>query len=185
MSLIIKNKQKIFDGNFLKVWFTTFLDKKGDERIWEWVEKKDAVTVFAITKNNKVVLIKNFRIPLEKYVIEMPAGLLDREGESNEEAVRRELLEETGYTAEKYYPLPPTPYGAGTTNTLYHDFIATGATKISEIQGDVTEDITVFEIPANELTDYYLNNPDQLFGARILSLYQIALAKGLINDKSS
>ncbi len=180
MALKIKGKQKIFDGNFLKVWSTVFLDKKGNEKIWEWLEKSNAVTVFAITKENNVVLIKNFRIPLEKYVIEMPAGLLDKNGESNEEAVKRELLEETGYTAEKYYPLPPTPYGAGLTNTLYYDFIATGATKISEIHGDVTEDITVIEIPANELVDYYLNNPDQFFSARILSLYQIALTKGFI-----
>lgn len=180
MTLTIKSKQEIFKGKFLKVWSTIFLDKEGKERIWEWVEKKDAAIVLPITKDNKIVLIKNFRVPLEKYVIEAPAGLLDNQNENNEEAVRRELLEETGYTAEKFIALPPSPYAAGTSNNLSYFFIATGATKIADIQGDITEDISVLEIPANELVNYYLNNPKQLFNTRILALYQIALAKGLI-----
>lgn len=180
MGLTIKSKQPIFKGKFIKLWSTIFLDKEGKEHIWEWVEKKDAVVVFPITKDNNIVLIKNFRIPLEKYIIEPPAGLLDTDDENIEEAVRRELLEETGYTAEKIYQLPLSPYTAGTMNNLSHYFIATGALKISHIQGDVCEDIKVMEIPANNLVDYYLNNTNELFSIRILALYQIALAKGLI-----
>jgi len=60
--------------------------------------------------------------------------------------------------AQHFYQLPPSPYTAGTMNNLSHYFIATGATKISHIQGDASEDITIMEIPANNLVDYYLSN---------------------------
>jgi ADP-ribose pyrophosphatase len=183
MALTIKSKEQIFKGKFVKVWGTTFLDKEGNEQVWEWLEKKDAVMIFAITKDNKVVLIKTFRIPLEKYTIEIPAGLLDKGNENPEEAARRELLEETGYIVEKIFPLPPTAYASGMTNSVIYSFIGTGAEKAANNEGDATEDISVLEIPVHELVDFYFNNPDNLFANRVLALYQVALAKGLIKEK--
>ncbi len=82
MPLIIKNKKLLFQGKFTKLWGTIFLDKAGKERTWEWLEKKNPVLIFPITQDNKIILIKNFRIPFEKYIIEIPAGLLDKEGEA-------------------------------------------------------------------------------------------------------
>lgn len=182
MPLTIKNKQQIFKGKFIKVMGTTFLDEEGKEHIWEWVEKKDAVFIFAITKDNKVVLIKNFRVPLEKYVIELPAGLMDKNGENTEDAIRRELLEETGYSVDKLYPMPPTPYAAGINNNKSFYYIATGAVRVSDAHGDVSEDITVIEIPAHELVNYYLNNSTELFNIGILAMCQVALNKGFIKE---
>ncbi len=180
MSFAIINKQEIFKGKFLHVSETTFLDKEGKEHVWEWVDQKDGVIVFAITKNKNVVLIKNFRIPVEKYVVELPAGLLDKKDEKMEDTIRRELLEETGYIADKFYPLPPVPHAAGISNNLTHYYIATGATKVSNLCGNASEDIVVMEIPANELVNYYLNNSEELFNIRILAMYQVALNKGLL-----
>lgn len=179
MPLTIKSKKKIFTGKFMQAWATTFLDKEGKEHDWEWVERKDVAMVFAVTKDNNVVLIKNFRVPLERYVIELPAGLLDKQGESKEEAIHRELMEETGYAAEKIYPLPADPFSVSISNNFFHYFIATGAVKVSDAHGEVTEDISVMEVPANELADYYLSNTEP-FNIKILALYHIALSKGLI-----
>lgn len=180
MPLTIQNKESLFKGHFIELWSTKFLDKNGREQAWEWVGKNDAVIVFPITKEGNIVLIKNFRVPLGRFVLETPAGLLDKENENNENAIRRELFEETGYTAEHFIPLPPVPYAAGISNNLSHFFIATGATKVADIHGDATEDITVIEIPAHELVDYYLNHPDNLFMLTIIGLYHIAQTKGLL-----
>lgn len=180
MPLTIKGKQEVFKGKFIKVWATDFLDKANNGKVWEWVEKKDAAMVFPITKDNNIVLIKNYRVPLERYVIEMPAGLLDKNGESREDAIHRELMEETGYRAENIFALPLSPYAAGTSNNLSFPFIATGVTKVSDNCGDISEDISVIEVPADQLVDYYLKNTDVLFNVQILAFYQIALTKGYI-----
>lgn len=180
MPLPTIKKQQIFQGAFISVWSTTFLDKAGKERIWEWIQKRDSIVIFPITKEKNVVLIKNYRVPIEKYVIELPAGLLDHTNESIRDAVQRELLEETGYRAETFFALPPSSLAAGTSNNFSHYFIATKLTKTSHVYGDETEDMNVIEIPAHKLINYYLNNSDILFDIRILALYQVALSKGFL-----
>lgn len=175
MSLRIGEKSKIFEGKFLSVWATEFLDTQGKKRVWEWIERKNAVFIFPITREQNVVLIKNFRIPLEQYVIEMPAGLMDHEGENEEALASRELQEETGYIAETFTPVHPWPYRSGISNGVSKGFIATGLRKVSGAVGDATEDIHVFEIPMDELLEFYLRcAEDTLFDVGILALHHLA-----------
>lgn len=83
MSLIrIGNKSQIFKGKFIKLWRTEFFDRNDNPQLWEWIEKVQAILVFPVTKHREVVLIKNFRVPLEKCVIEIPAGLRDKPSET-------------------------------------------------------------------------------------------------------
>lgn len=182
MPLTIKDKKLLFQGKFTKLWGTTFLDKNGKEQVWEWLEKKNPVLIFPITYDNKIILIKNFRVPFEKYIIETPAGLLDKKGEGIEDAARRELLEETGYEAEILYPLKRYGVAPATISLYAHVFIATGCRKVVDTLTDATEDITVMEIAAEKLLDFYFNlkEDDALFNLNILGLYEIAKAKGLI-----
>jgi ADP-ribose pyrophosphatase len=182
MSLIIKDKKLLFQGKFTKLWGTNFLDKTGKEQVWEWVEKKNPVLIFPITNDNKIILIKNYRIPFEKYIIETPAGLLDKEGESVEDAARRELMEETGYEVGTLHPLKGYAVAPATISLYAHVFIATGCRKVSDTLTDVTEDITVVEIAVDKLLDFYfsLKNDEALFNLNILGLFEIAKAKGFI-----
>ncbi|KAH8833477.1 NUDIX hydrolase domain-like protein, partial [Flagelloscypha sp. PMI_526] len=88
----------------------TYIDQDGIERLWECAERTtrkgdiDAVAIFAIIKSKtsafepSTVLVEQYRPPIDKTVIEFPAGLVDQ-GESPEEAAIRELEEETGYKA--------------------------------------------------------------------------------------
>ena len=71
----------------------------------EFVEHPGAVAVVALNELGQVLLIRQYRHPVGELLWEIPAGLLDVAGESQENAARRELLEETGYLAETLEPL--------------------------------------------------------------------------------
>jgi ADP-ribose pyrophosphatase len=64
-----------------------------------------AVGVLALTSSEDVLLVRQFREPVRREMLEIPAGLRDVEGETPEECARRELLEETGYAAARIEPL--------------------------------------------------------------------------------
>ncbi len=169
-------KKQIFKGKFIKLWGTEFFDRNNNPQLWEWIEKAQAILVFPITKHREVVLIKNFRVPLEKYVIEIPAGLRDKLGETPLQVAQRELIEESGYTSTNFIEVPVWPYRAGSSNGIIQAFIATDVIKIKDfVTGDAMEDITVMEVPLDGLLDLYFDLPeDTLFQPEILALYQMA-----------
>lgn len=71
----------------------------------EFVEHPGAVAIVAMNDRGQVLLIRQYRHPVGEWLWEIPAGLLDVDGESLESAARRELLEETGYLAGELEPL--------------------------------------------------------------------------------
>lgn len=127
------------------------LKKKGH---WEYVERTKAsgiVAILPITQQNEVILVEQFRIPVGKRVIEIPAGLAgDIEGEETEDlanAARRELLEETGYEAQKMELLTEGPPSAGLSTEVVTFFRASGLKKVGDGGGDGTENIQLHLIP--------------------------------------
>lgn len=109
----IKKLTSLFETKFLSMYDAEYINKKGSSKHWTIASRKnfdalksqyfegkeeviDAVIIAALHKESKsLVIIKQFRIPLNDYVYELPAGLLDK-NESIETAVTRELMEETG-----------------------------------------------------------------------------------------
>lgn len=183
--ITILEKTKIWIGKYLSVQRIRFLDKKGRECQWESVERKDAVFIFSITADKKVILVKNFRIPLGKYVIELPAGLKDREGESDIETAARELLEETGYAAENFIPVFKWPCNSGITDAISRGIVATGLKKVRDSCGDDTEDIEVLEIEFDKIVEFAGDCMSKgiLFNVGILGLYALVddlIKKGAI-----
>jgi len=90
-----------------------YSDAEGQQRVWEYAERKtrrssgiDAVAVLPIIQSRSnafpvsTVVIEQYRPPIDKFVIELPAGLID-DGETPEQAAVRELYEETGYKADR------------------------------------------------------------------------------------
>jgi ADP-ribose pyrophosphatase len=128
---------------------------------WEWVERTNtsaAVVIAAITDDQQVVLIDQYRIPLAARVIELPAGLVGdlpgSEEEAQLEAARRELLEETGFEARHWQHLIEGPASAGLASEMYTLYLARGAHRVGPGGGDGTEDIAVHVVPLAELESW-------------------------------
>ncbi len=125
---------------------------------WEFARRPDsdaAVGILAITPQREIVLVEQFRIPMGKSVIEIPAGLVGDEpefhGESLAATAARELLEETGYRAGKVTPLLSSPTSAGMTSEFTHLFHATELTREHDGGGVAGEKITVHHVPLDGL----------------------------------
>lgn len=121
---------------------------------WEACERVKAagvVTIVAVTRDNRLVLTEQFRPPVGRRVIEMPAGLAgDVAGEEHEalaEAARRELLEETGCSADAMEFLTAGPSSAGLTSEVITFFRAVGVRKTGPGGGDGSESIVLHEVP--------------------------------------
>jgi ADP-ribose pyrophosphatase len=119
---------------------------------WEYAERTNAgsaVIVIAVTPENKLVFVEQFRIPMNANTIEMPAGLVgDVDAHDTlEEAARRELLEETGWLASEVKVLMVGPTSSGMSNEVVAFVRARGLTRVHAGGGDETENITVHEVP--------------------------------------
>ena len=125
---------------------------------WEFVRRPQAdhaVGILAVTPAHEVVLVEQFRPPMGRPVIEIPAGLVGDEeahrGESLAATARRELLEETGFHAAEMTLLLSSPTSAGMTSELTHLFHATGLERRHHGGGVGGEDIRVHLVPLPEL----------------------------------
>jgi ADP-ribose pyrophosphatase len=119
---------------------------------WEYAERTNAgsaVIVIAVTPENKLVFVEQFRIPMNANTIEMPAGLVgDVDAHDTlEDAARRELLEETGWLASEVKVLMVGPTSSGMSNEVVAFVRARGLTRVHAGGGDDTENITVHEVP--------------------------------------
>jgi ADP-ribose pyrophosphatase len=103
----------------------------------------DWVTVVALTKDDDVVMIRQYRHGIQRTILELPGGAMDPEDSNAEAAARRELLEETGYTSGHFIEIGNVyPNPANQTNRV-HSFLALQAEKISDQDLDDTEEIEV------------------------------------------
>lgn len=128
---------------------------------WDYVRRPHAeacVGVLAITDADEVVLVDQFRIPVGKRVIEIPAGLYgdepDHAGETPAECASRELLEETGFRAGSVTPLIVSPTSAGMSSEWTHLFHATNLTRIHQGGGVGGEDIRTHLVPIREIRSW-------------------------------
>jgi ADP-ribose pyrophosphatase len=130
---------------------------------WEYVDRVNATGVaiiLGVTAEDKILLVEQYRIPVHARTIELPAGIIgDQAGCSNEsqaEAARRELLEETGYAAVDFESLMTGPSCGGLTSERVTLFRASGLHRIAKGGGVVGEDITVHEIPIIEVATWLM-----------------------------
>jgi len=160
---------------------------------WEYAERTNpggGVIIVAVTAQDRVLFVEQWREAVRGKTIEMPAGLVgDRAGSAGESAVEaaaRELTEETGYRAGHVEFLMAGPSSAGMSNEIIAFVRARDLVREHAGGGDATEDIRVHEIPRTEAAVwlleksragyaidpklfaglYFLDHADELFSAR-------------------
>ena len=139
----------IFEGKKVQV-----LERDG----WEFVERikgKSAVAILAVTDDDRILFVEQFRRPVNARVIDFPAGLVGDDGQDDPaETAKKELLEETGYACDRVERLIGGPTSPGITSETVTFYAASGLEQRGSGGGVGGEDITVHRIPRNGVADW-------------------------------
>ena len=138
-----KEKCELPNGKLMKAYYT--------------LEYPAWVTAFALTKDNKVLFVKQYRHGLGVVSTELPGGVVDA-GETVEQAIARELKEETGYVFDSLEMIGNISANPATTNNYMHMFIAKGGEKVAEQNLDETEEIEVLLYSIDEVKELLKNH---------------------------
>lgn len=152
--------RQIAAGNWLALNRISYLDNKGVERVWESVSRKKSAGAVAIIcrliPSGRLILVRQYRPPVDGMVIEFPAGLVNP-GESPEETAVRELREETGYRGKLIRLIPDAFSSPGLSSEIVRlalmeaDENAQGEL-VTEF--DETEDIETILVPFDGLEKF-------------------------------
>lgn len=118
------------------------------------LEHPGAAVVLAVDDEERVLCLRQYRHPAQRRFVELPAGLIDAEGEDPVDVARRELREETAYAAEDWRPLATAYSSPGISAEVIHYFLARGLTPVDRGDFELEHeeaDMEVLWIPVEEL----------------------------------
>ncbi|HUM66659.1 MAG TPA: NUDIX hydrolase [Chitinophagaceae bacterium] len=116
------------------------------------------VTAVALTEDGKIILERQYRHALGETCIEIPGGCVDDTDASLEDAIKRELLEETGYSFSSFEYLGKISANPSTNSNLMHMFLAKGGRKIAAQELDHNEEIEIDLVTIDELKRLIIEN---------------------------
>jgi ADP-ribose pyrophosphatase len=148
---VAKNQTIHYSGRYLGLRET---DK------WEYAYRTNAsgvVVLVPVTQDGELVLVEQYRTPVKSRVMELPAGLVGDTGDFEEDfkaAAQRELIEETGYRADKLEELLTCPSTPGMADEMITIYFASGLERVGPGGGDGNEDITVHLVALEEAAEW-------------------------------
>lgn len=154
MKEIITKETTIYEGKILTLKLDDVI-ANGHEAKREIVRKGGAVAIIPIKANGNIVMVRQYRIAVDEELLEIPAGLMDP-GEEPLETAKRELKEETGYTAAKWTHITEFYPTAGFCDEYVHIFMAEELTP-GETCFDETESLEIEEYKIDDLMKMILS----------------------------
>jgi 8-oxo-dGDP phosphatase len=139
MAFEVEETAVTHDGQLSRIRVDTVRMPDGQTADREIVEHPNAVAVVPLADDGTVVLLRQYRHPVGASLLEIPAGKLDVEGEDPTEAIRRELLEETGLAADEVEELATFHNSAGWTDEQTTLFLARGLHPADKPEGFAAE----------------------------------------------
>ena len=144
------SSQLIYSGRAIKVRVDTVQTPDGRQTTREIVEHANCVAIVAIDAEDNVLLVRQFRKPVEKELLEIPAGGIDA-GEDPEGAVRRELREETGYLPKRVERLGGFYSAPGYCTEFLNLYLATDLVH-SPLHAEDTAEIRLVHVPVSQIS---------------------------------
>ena len=146
------SSEEIFNGVILHVMRDTVELSNGNRTIREVIRHIGAVCVIPVTDDNQVIVERQYRYPLDRVILEIPAGKLDAPDEDRLSAIQRELREETGFSADRWTEIGdfhPAPAYSDEYITMY---LARGLHKGKQ-DLDADEFLDVYTVPLKDLVE--------------------------------
>jgi ADP-ribose pyrophosphatase len=156
MNFSIKKSEIFFTGKVFDLQVDEIKYESGNSGIREVAVHPGGAVVVPLNKNNKIVLVKQFRYPFKKYLLELPAGKLDKNEDPQLCAVR-ELEEETGYKAGEIKKLGQIFTTPGFCTEILHIFLAKNLSEGDHNREEGEHDMEVFEFSLHEIEEKILN----------------------------
>lgn len=139
----------VYDGKLLHVKKDTVQLPNGHQATREWIKHPGASAVIPVLPDGRIVLVRQYRYPVQQITLEIPAGKLDSPEEDPYDCAMRELQEETGYTTPQLIKLTTIATTVGFTDERIHIYAAKDLTPGKQNPDD-DEFIHVLKVPLSE-----------------------------------
>jgi len=148
-------RELAYQGTVMKI-YKDYVEVNGHSAVWDFFHHNGGAAVVPITKEGKILMVRQYRNAIDRYTLEIPAGAFDSEIESGAERVARELEEETGYKAGNIEWLITSRSMVAFCNEKVEIYVAKDL-KPSKQHLDEEESIELMEFSVDELKEKIFN----------------------------
>lgn len=152
----VKNSRLVYDRPpWLKIWEQDVALPNGASiEGYILTEARDVGLVFALTEDEQVIMVEQYKHGIGENEVDLPAGYLDNDDPSPLAGTQRELLEETGYAGGDWQPLGDFVADPNRSGNRFYYFMARNVRRVADPHLDPTEEITLHFVPLVELRDW-------------------------------